>query len=298
VQAAAAGRAELLRYLLTFDRGARAELFVGTAAMKGRFFYDEDLSAFNFSRAQTTVRKLLQNLGAPESGATLPPIYSGSTPVAQLLPGFEVENQLDLANGRRTEARIWIGNASRVAPHFDETENIACVVQGRRRFVLFPPDQVANLYVGPLDFTMAGQPASMVDLTAPDFDRYPRFRTALKHALVADLGPGDAIYIPAMWWHGVEAQSDFNILVNYWWGESAPDAGSPFPCLAHGIMTMSDLPQPTREAWRAMFDHFVFQKSDETVAHLPLGRRGIMERQSSEVRGRIRQFLLKVLGGG
>jgi hypothetical protein len=190
---------------------------------------------------------------------------------------------------------MWIGNRSRVAPQFDETENVACVVAGRRRFVLFPPEQVENLYIGPLDLTMAGQPASMVDLSQPDFDRHPRFRRALEHAYVADLEPGDAIYIPALWWHGVEALGEFNILVNYWWGDAAPDAGSPYACLAHAIMTMNELPEPTRGAWRALFDHFVFQHSRNVAEHLPADRRGIMEPQSPQLRSRIRQFLLRVL---
>ena len=27
-----------------------------------------------------------------------------------------------------------------------------CVIGGRRQFVLFPPEQIANLYIRPLDF--------------------------------------------------------------------------------------------------------------------------------------------------
>src|SRR3546814_14192490 len=70
--------------------------------------------------------------------------------------------------------RVWIGNATHVSTHYDVSSNLACVVAGRRRFTLFPPDQIANLYVGPLDVTMAGQPASMVDLAAPDLTQIGR----------------------------------------------------------------------------------------------------------------------------
>ncbi len=66
--------------------------------------------------------------------------------------------------------------------------------------VLFPPEQAANLYVGPLDMTMAGQPTSMVDLEQPDLARFPRFASAQASAQMVLLEPGDAIYIPAMWW--------------------------------------------------------------------------------------------------
>ena len=62
--------------------------------------------------------------------------------------------------------------------------------------MLFPPDQFRNLYLGPIDNTPAGRAVSMVDFHAPDFNAYPRFREALRHALVAELAPGDAIFIP------------------------------------------------------------------------------------------------------
>ncbi len=64
--------------------------------------------------------------------------------------------------------RIWIGNATHVAPHYDISDNAAVFALGRRRFTLFPPAQTPNLYVGPLDITIAGQPVSMVDIRDPD----------------------------------------------------------------------------------------------------------------------------------
>lgn len=52
VRAAQTSNEALLEYLSRFDTGARAELFVGTAEMDGRFFYDDQVSTFNFSKAQ------------------------------------------------------------------------------------------------------------------------------------------------------------------------------------------------------------------------------------------------------
>ena len=57
----------------------------------------------------------------------------------------------------------------------------------------------------------------MVHVTAPDFARFPRFAKALEVAQVAELSPGDAIFIPRDWFHHVEALDRFNVLVNYWW---------------------------------------------------------------------------------
>ena len=94
---------------------------------------------------------------------------------------------------------------------------MAIVIGGWRRFTLFPPEQVDNLDVGPLHFTIAGPPVSMVDLLHPDFERYPRFATALEHAVMAELGPGDALFIPPLWWHDVEALDGVNVRMSYWW---------------------------------------------------------------------------------
>src|SRR6185295_10671014 len=100
-------------------------------------------------------------------------------------------------------------NRTRIAAHHDLPDNLACVVAGRRRFTLFPPEQLNNLYVGPLDFTPAGQPISRVDIDTPDLETYPRFAEALNAARRAELGPGDAVYIPALWWHDVLSLEDF-----------------------------------------------------------------------------------------
>ena len=68
----------------------------------------------------------------------------------------------------------------------------------------FPPDQVANLY-GAVDLTPAGQAISLVDTRKPDLEKHPDFRHAMMQAFSAELQPGDAIFIPSLWWHQVES---------------------------------------------------------------------------------------------
>jgi hypothetical protein len=283
-------------YLARMDRGAPVTAFVAPPEVGGRFFYGNEPNGFNFRSGETRLALLLAELVAAEQAATPLSLYMGSTPTPKILPGFERENPMPLLRGRNVEPRIWIGSRSRVAAHYDESENVACVVRGRRRFTLFPTDQVANLYVGPIDQTPAGQPISMVDFHAPDFEKYPRFRQALENARVADLEPGDAIYVPTLWWHHVEAPGPFNILVNYWWNETQLDGGSPLHCLGHGILTLSHLPEEQREAWRALFDHFVFRRNGDPAAHIPPARRGILAPSTPQLRRMIRKFLAGVLG--
>jgi hypothetical protein len=222
-------------------------------------------------------------------------IYMGSTATPQMLPSFAGENPMPLLDAALAEPRIWIGNDSRVAPHYDESDNIACVVGGRWRFILFPTDQVANLYIGPIERTIAGQPVSMVDLDAPDYESFPKFREAERHALVADLEPGDAIYIPTLWWHAVQASGEVNVLVNYWWTDQALDGGSPMHALGHGLLTLSHLPAHKREAWRVLFDHYVFQTNGDPTGHIPEHARGILGKSTPELRRTIKRFLMRAL---
>jgi hypothetical protein len=295
VRAARVSDAEAASYLQRFDRGAPVEAFVGPAEIRGRFFYAPDLAGFNFERQRSRLADILRYLLATAGDPSARAVYVGSTPAPEILPGFAADNAMPAVAGTDAVARLWIGNATIVTTHFDESDNVACVVAGRRRFTLFPPDQVGNLYVGPLDFTMAGQPASMVPLDAPDLDRYPRFREALAAARTAELGPGDAIYIPTLWWHHVEALDPFNILVNYWWRDVPEDTGSAFEAMVHSILTIGSLPEHQRAAWREMFETYVFRSNGDPAEHLPPAQRGILAEPTPQLRQRIRQFLIRAL---
>jgi len=117
------------------------------------------------------------------------------------------------------------------------TENIACVVVADAASPCFRPSKIRNLYVGPLDLTPAGQPVSLVDIRNPDLGRFPRFAEALAAAEVAELSPGDAVYIPAYGGTNVEALEDFNVLVNYWWRDVPDFFESPSMSLLHCLLT-------------------------------------------------------------
>ena len=282
----------LSSYLARLDNGTKVRAFVGLSEMRGRFFYNARFDGFNFAEVEGRLQQLLSAIVERNGGQH---IYMGSTPTAELLPGFSDENPLRLLDGKATHPRAWIGGASIVAPHFDESDNLACVVSGTRRFTLFPPEQASNLYVGPIDKTMAGQPASLVEIDDPDFDRFPRFKEALEQALVAELEPGDAIYIPALWWHGVRASDTLNMLVNYWWQDSPADAGSPMVAIAAALLSISLLPEHKRLGWRNLFDHFVFRPDGDPSAHIPEHARGVLGRSTPELRRTLREFLVRAL---
>lgn len=279
-------------YLRRFYRDATVVAMLGGPDIDGRFFYNEDLSGFNFRPVPVKLDTVLGELEARRSDAQPPAIYVGSTTVETCLPGLRTENDIDLGE-RDALMSVWIGNRTRIAAHYDLPDNLACVAVGRRRFTLFPPDQLSNLYIGPLDYTPAGQAISLVDFARPDFARFPKFATALEHAQVAELGPGDAIFIPSMWWHHVEALDPFNVLVNYWWRQSPGHMDTPTNALMHAIMSVRDLPPAQRKAWQELFRHYVFEADEDTAAHIEPGARRILSPLDADATRALRAQLLK-----
>jgi hypothetical protein len=291
VKAAKQSSAQAESYILNYDSGQPLTAYKGAPDIDGRIFYNQDLSGFNFDRIRLSLTDVFENLRQYSSQAQPPTLYVGSTMVDNWLPELRRDNDLTL-EGQDPLVSIWIGNRSRIAAHYDFPTNIACSVAGRRRFTLFPPEQLENLYVGPIDFTPAGQSISMVDFANPDYTAQPKFREALKAAQVVELEPGDAILIPSMWWHHVESLDAVNILINYWWRNTPAYMGTPINVLQHGIMGIRDLPPEQREAWREIFDHYVFNAEDANFQHIPEAARGVLNRLDETTARQINSLLL------
>jgi hypothetical protein len=256
------------------DRPVNA--MVGDPAIRGRFFYSDDLTGFNFAQQRVPLGQmigyLLQELANPQA----PAVYAGAVPVAEHAPALMAEHSLALLpDNVPRQTSIWIGNRTRVAAHWDPQHNIAGVISGRRRYTLFPTHQIKNLYVGPLDRAPAGVPISLVDFQKPDFERFPRFREALAHAEVAELGPGDALYMPALWVHHAESLDGFGLMMNFWWQTWPIDQLSPYLSMLHALLTVRELPSSVRDAWRELFDLYVFEKAGPPLAHIPDQVRGM-----------------------
>ncbi len=294
VQAAVESTAAVDAYLRRFYADAPVNAVYGEPGQKGRLFYNEDLSGFNFQTVRARLDKVLDDIRGQSHAEDPAGVYVGSTSVDNVLPGFRSENDIRV-DGHDPLAFIWLGNHSRIAAHFDLPDNIACCVAGRRRFTLFPPAEIANLYPGPIDFTPAGQIISMVDFENPDFDRFPRFEQALRAAQVAVMEPGDAVYLPSMWWHHVEGTDILNVLINYWW-RSVPDyMDTPVNVLEYALLSLRDLPRAQREAWRAIFDYYVFDFDPDSIRHIPEKRRGVLATMDQNAARRLRAQLLKKL---
>jgi len=189
----------------------------------------------------------------------------------------------------------WIGNRTTALAHHDMSHNIACCLVGHRRFTLFPPEQVNNLYPGPLEPTPGGQVVTMADIQAPDFDRFPRLREALAVSEIAYLEPGDALFYPAMWWHQVDALDSFNVMINYWWNTTPAYIDTPQNALLHALLCIRDRPEQEKRAWRAMFDYYVFGPPERAREHVPSGAQGNLGPIDEIKARRLRAYLLQRL---
>lgn len=284
----------LIAYLKKFRLDRPVAAIVGTPEIEGRFLYTDDLRALNFTRGMSALDPFLDRLIRDRDNPRPYAIAVQSEEVPGLLPGFEEENRTDLVD-MRVIPRAWMGNRIKVAPHYDLMENVGIVVAGRRRFTLFPPDELKNLYVGPFELTPAGTPVSLVDVHNPDLDRFPRYADALKRAQVAVLEPGDAIYIPFHWWHGVNSLEPVNLFINYWWNDARTGAGSPYDALLHAVYAIKNLPPDQREVWRMVFDHYIFGVNGDPVEHLPDHARGMLGVVNSEMLMRMQATLRHLL---
>lgn len=294
VQAAQRSDEELVGYLRRFSVSRPVIVLLGEPEIQGRFLYTDDLTAFNFMRGTSPLHPFLERLLRDRTDPAPCAVAVQSQEVPEIFPGFEQENRVELLDPAIVP-RAWMGNRIRVAPHYDLMENIGVVVAGRRRFTLFPPDELRNLYAGPLELTPAGTPVSLVDTRNPNLDRFPRYAEALKRAQVAELAPGDAIYIPFHWWHGVESLEPFNLFINYWWNDKRPDVGNPYDALLFAFFAVRGLPAEQRAVWREVFDHYIFNVDGDPGAHLPPNVRGILGELTPDQVSRMRAMLRRLL---
>jgi hypothetical protein len=287
----------LVEYLRRFDNGTPVDAIMTPPEVEGRVFYDDTMTGFNFVRNRLPITAIAEQVLRYAAFARPPAVAAQSALISDCLPGFSAENALTAIDSTILP-RIWLGNAITTPTHLDEWNNIGCVVSGRRRFTLFPPEQIANLYIGPLDFAPTGAPMSLVSLREPDFTRFPKFREALAAAVTAELGPGDALFIPPLWWHHVESLEPLNVLVNYWWRGAmgaATATDSAFDSLIHSILNLRSLPPATRESWRAIFDHYIFGAQVGVTEHIPEHRQGILGGVSAADAARLRAYLAERL---
>ncbi|HEV6964925.1 cupin-like domain-containing protein [Roseateles sp.] len=301
----AQGRAGLepcLRYLMGFDLGRPVDALLARPDPSRAFGFAPGLDGFNFARDKRPYAALFEQLWRYSHFPEPPSLAAQSALVAEALPGLEQANACPLLDAT-VAPRIWTGNRATVPAHFDDSHNVACVAAGRRRFTLLPPQCAPRLYLAAPDHAPTPAPMSVVpDLLQADPACFPLLAEALEQALVAELEPGDAIYIPPLWFHQVEALAPhLNVLMNYWWRpEAAPGRRDDLhlAALRLAMLALRHLPDAEREGWRALFDHYVFGARDAALAHIPEGQRHLFGELDAERDAALRKDIAARLGAG
>lgn len=289
-----------VNYLKQFYNGSSTIVCKIPPENNGRMFYNEQCTALDYEsfkgRIDETLDAILNGAGKKDG----PAYYIASNIIDTHLPGLRTENDLVIPRVSHSEAMaervsIWIGAATTATCHFDALDNIACCVAGERKFTLFPPDQVSNLYPGPLEPTPGGQVISLVDFNKPDYEKFPRFRDAITSAEVAELEPGDALFIPSMWWHHVESLHTYNVLINYWWEDTPAYLTSGMNALYMAMLGIRDKSPHEREAWKHLFDHYIFDGSETHSSYIPEGAKGFLRKLDRLGARKLRALLINKL---
>lgn len=288
-----------MEHVKQYHSGQPLVTFLSRPEHKGRFFYNTDMTGMNFQSRELSLDDFFSKAVPSQPQSEVVGCYAGSTDLPTFFPNMIENDGLTLPDKifetYRPLTSIWMGNRTTAAIHYDMSNNAAACMVGRRRFTLFPPNQIDNLYPGPILPTPAGQVVSMVDLNNPDFEVYPKFKRALDHAQVAHLDPGDLLIYPAMWWHQVEALDDFNVLINYWWNEAQPFMDSPMNSILYSMLALRDRTAAEKQAWKHVFDYYVFGDAEQPRAHLPEEIHGPLGKMDLDRAKRLRMHILRKL---
>ena len=120
------------------------------------------------------------------------------------------------------DSTLWIGSkGSYTVCHQDSYGcNLVAQIRGRKRWVLFPPEDGDCLYPTRLPFEESSV-FSTVNILRPDLGKHHRFAQA--QSLVVTMQPGDVLFVPRHWWHHVQNLDDA-VSINTWI-EMPEDAG-------------------------------------------------------------------------
>ena len=271
----------VMDYLCGFYNGRPTIVCKLEPEANGRLFYNDKLTRLGYSSYKGRIDETLEAIYKGLKDEKPHGYYIASNIICTHLPGLREDNDIEVPRPiddrlNSETVSIWVGTATVASCHYDALDNIACCVAGKRRFTLFPPDQISNLYPGPLEPTPGGQVISLVDFDKPNFEQFPKFSEAISNAQVAELEPGDALFLPSMWWHQVQSLAPFNILINYWWTDAPRYMTSGMNALYAAMLGIRDKPQHEREAWKHVFDYYIFNGSDSATSQIPDDAQGLL----------------------
>ncbi len=101
--------------------------------------------------------------------------------------------------------------------HYDKNglHNLNAQIQGKKRVLLFPPQEIERYYLYPYSSRLDN--FSQINVADPDYVKYPLFKKTSYYEGILD--KGDMLYIPPYWLHSFEHLGEVNINLNFWWDE-------------------------------------------------------------------------------
>ena len=146
------------------------------------------------------------------------------------------------------QSNLWVCRPpKRSQLHFDHQDSVLLQMQGTKRFTLVDPRPLDGLVTHPSRLPvarMARRDAGryeydwseesvgrqydnfpLANVTHPDLDVTPLM--AFARTVTVEVHEGDALILPAYWYHQVESEAEpgrLNVAVNYWWSTGAAPA--------------------------------------------------------------------------
>ena len=152
-------------------------------ATDGAEYYLAQAPLYAITSEGTETRQALADLVLSSKGSPMPPWLAGSSTL-----------------------NLWLSpGATSSAPHCDESHNVLTVLSGRKTVLLLPPSSGADL--GALPAWTASP--HHCQCSSEDAARHP-------DALTVTVDVGDALLIPAGWYHAVASPAG-TVAVNCWW---------------------------------------------------------------------------------
>lgn len=97
--------------------------------------------------------------------------------------------------------------------HYDVLDNLLVQVTGRKRAVLYSPEDLPYLY-------MEGDKSQVIDIDQPNLSCFPEFVKVTSYEHIME--PGDILFIPSLWLHNMTSL-DFSVAVNVFWKNLNPE---------------------------------------------------------------------------
>lgn len=157
--------------------------------------------------------QLIQRQEARDRDIYLAKFPLTNTPLAHHPVLEEMINQLGLSLPA-TGFNLWIGPSGHTTClHYDSVDSLLIQLQGSKKVVLFPPQELKNLYPFPVSVHLKHglklrASYSQVYPDRPDFSTFPKLKQALQQRYDLTLQAGEVLYLPAGWWHEVTTLGD------------------------------------------------------------------------------------------